>query len=279
MIDRLTAADERRVLRGIEKAIALTRGGVSPDDAFVKVARELDLTPELTKRACEAFNKSKSVYVLTTRTAANRAEPFDCADPDKVVGSVFRQASKEASMQFPRKDWSGLGLESPAPAPAMTKAAAESAPVANEISDRTALHRRMGALDRFDRQRSLVGQLRLEAEESLAKAAEAMRHMPAHELKKVAHVVVNRFDEHGVNMLKVIAAKIGREMPMTKTANWAVLPLDPPYPHIDRALTKARELVAAKAQLTLLAKEASSHFFFLSKPIPRESLETSSAAR
>jgi len=67
MISKLSTAQERKVMRGIDKAISHTRKGISPNKAMIKVARELDFTPEITKRACEAFNKSKSVYVMTNR--------------------------------------------------------------------------------------------------------------------------------------------------------------------------------------------------------------------
>lgn len=265
MIDKLPAAEERRVIRGIEKAIALTRAGSVPDDALAKVAVEMGFTPEITKRACEAFNKSKTVHMLTSRTSKDRAEAFEHSDPDKVVAAVFKPVRKEASLAFPRGDWSALDVEK-AP-PAMEKAAAEkraAAPFdagnATEMEYRRNLKQRMEVLDRFDRQRSRVGQLRQEAQEALMKAAEHMRLMKPRELAKVAHVVVNRFGDKGATMLKVIAAKLQRDLPIEKTANGAILPYAPPYPDIDQAIRKASEHAEEKDKLGRLAADAKSFF-------------------
>jgi hypothetical protein len=275
MIDKLPPSQERKIIRGIEKAIAYTRSGSSPNDALVKVATEMAFTPEITKRACEAFNKSKTVHVLTNRKSENRAESFDHADPAEVVKSIFGNTEKKASLELPRKDFSFVGMSTTVfqKSASAAKTEPEEAPrtdifkEGSGIEYRRDMQTRMELLDNFDRQKSLTNQARLLTEESIMKAAENMRYMKDKELKKVAHVVVNRFGTSGAKMLQVVGAKIQRDLPLQKTANGAVLPLQSPYPELDQAIRYARGYSEHKDLLTKMAKEAE-NFFFEKKAAP-----------
>jgi len=262
-IERITVAQERRIIRGIEKAIAGTRAGATPDEALAKAAGELGLTPELTKRACEAFNKSKTVHMLSNTPAERRAEPFDHADPVKVLGKVFGPALAKTAAEPPGlvfKDCSAMGLT---PAPRLQKVACETAAApapdifkeGSEIDYRRDLRDRMRALDEFDRQRSLVNQLRLQAEDCIAKAAGHMRYMKHAEMAKIAHVVVNRFGGAGAALVRVLGAKLRAELPLEKTAHGAVLPLGSPYPELDEAVRCAREHCRQHARLVKMAED------------------------
>jgi len=269
MIDKLSASQERRIMRGIEKAVASTRSGSSPNDALIKMATELEFTPEITKRACEAFNKSKTVHVLSSRKSSDRAESFEHADPKEVVKAIFGGTEKAASITLPKQDFSEIGLKLEM---SFEKAAAEK-PVeepidrdamlktASDVEYRRDMNKRMEVLDNFDRQKSTVNQLRLSTQDSLMKAAEHMRYTKDKELQKIAHVIVNRFGDQGAKMLQVIGAKIQRDLPLEKTANGAVLPFNSPYPEIDQAIRHAREYADEKAELTKLAEDARDFFF------------------
>ena len=264
MIDRITPTQERRIIRGIEKAIARTRSGASPDEAMIKVAVEMKFTPEITKRACEAFNKSKTVHVLTSRTSENRAEPFDHIDPAKVLDAVFKseKTASERSLGWKLVDYSDKGLSFDHDV--LTKSAADTEPLekaADEITYKRDLKARMDMLDRFDKRRSEVRQLGLLSQESIMKAAEQMRYMPTKELRKVAHTVVNRYGDVGVSVLKVVSAKIQKDLPLEKTAHGAVLPLKSPYPELDKAISYARAHADGKETLRKEA-EAAAPFFF-----------------
>ena len=105
-VNKLDPTLERKIIRGIEKVIGMTRSGVSANEAFTKVANELQFSPEIIHRACEAFNKSKSVHVMTKSAAAQRANSFEIADPAAVVDSLFGGMQKAAQR--------GLGKTLPA---------------------------------------------------------------------------------------------------------------------------------------------------------------------
>jgi len=260
MIDKLSPSQERGIIQGIEKAIAYTRTGMHPDAALAKVARESGFNPEITKRACEAFNKSKTVYMLTNRKSDTRAENFDHANPDKVVQDVFVNAEKTAELKIPVSDFSSMGLEQ-AFAP-FTKAAAsaEAGGIKTDIEYKRDLLARMDYLDKFDRQTSAVGMCKAALEMAVEDTLMAMRYMNQTELQKVAHVVMNRYGNRGASFLKILEAGLGKELPLQKTANYAVLPLCPPYPSIDKAMQQASNFVEEKAKLQKLAEEAP-HFF------------------
>lgn len=109
MIETLSPFEEKRILRGIEKAIAYTRSGSSPDEALTKVAVEYNFTPEIIKRSCEAFNKSKTVFYLEKQSAATRAESFPLADANKVIDHIYGHEKQAASI-LPRGDFTSMDL-------------------------------------------------------------------------------------------------------------------------------------------------------------------------
>jgi hypothetical protein len=96
-VDKLSAEQEKRIIRGIEKVIGLTNKGEAANGAFLKVAKEMQFSPEITRRACEAFNKSKTVHMLSQLASDRRADSFELVDPDAVVQGIFGEPMKKAA--------------------------------------------------------------------------------------------------------------------------------------------------------------------------------------
>ncbi len=272
MISKMSTAQEQKIIRGVEKAIALTRSGIDPDTALTKVARELGFTPPMTKRACEAFNKSKAVYVLSTLSSKDRAEAYDYVHADKVLPQVFKIEKAASQARLPSGDFSAL---EPASEP-MNKVASMLAPKkteavkctreeflkqASDLQYRADLKKRMGYLDKFAKQRAAVQDARTEAEINLQKAAEQMRYMPDHELRKVAHNVVNKYGSVGSSAIKLLGSKLNKDLPTEKTTHGAILPYQAPYIAIDHAISSARDYVNQEKQLVKVAQEGGEHLF------------------
>lgn len=264
MVEKLSAADESRIMRALEKAAAMTRTGASPDEALVKSAKELGLNPEMTKVACQAFNKSKSVYMLSKLAADRRGENFDLSDPAKVVGGVFEPktaAAPNTSLDNIMKDFSGLGLM-PKAACAISllqKQASVSEPVSDTQRDfeyKRSMRETLRALDTFDKLRRDMEMRKTAAELSVQDACDRLARTRRPELEKLARVIVNRYGADGERFMRVAQAKIGVELDLRKTAAAAAIPAREPYFSVVRSMEAMESYNAAKNHLEGVAREA-----------------------
>lgn len=262
-VEQLSAADESRIMRALEKAAAMTRTGASPDEALIKSAKELGLNPEMTKVACQAFNKSKSVYMLSKLSADRRGEPFDLSDPEKVVSGVFetkQAAVKNTSLDNIMKDFTSLGLMTKAAcATALQKTASENEPKGDALRDleyKRDMREVIRALDKFDKLHGDMQMRKTAAELAVQDACDRLVRTPKAEIEKLARVVVNRYGDDGVRFMRLAQAKLGLELDLRKTASAAAIPAKEPYFSVVRSMEAMESYNKSKENLESVAREA-----------------------
>jgi hypothetical protein len=242
--EKLSAADERKVLKLIEKAVYFTRTGESPTDAMCKAASDVSVQPELLKRACEAFNKSKSIHMLSHTASDKRANSFDLVDGEAVFNRLYKDAGKDQTqsekLSLPSTDFAELGM--PFFKTAMQKEASEHTTEVNDaVGIKRTLKKARNDSHLIKSAASIMKQVRLESEIAIDKAVDFMYHKPEGELHKVARLLVNKYGEEGETMVKILSAKLHKELPMEKTASYAVFPFTEPYISLVKAMDRAQE--------------------------------------
>jgi hypothetical protein len=88
-IEKLSKVDEERIVKAIESAIRDSNSGTHPTDAIHKVASLNKFNPQLIKRACEAFNVSRTLAHMKQASGVDRAENFPLADPAAILERMY----------------------------------------------------------------------------------------------------------------------------------------------------------------------------------------------
>jgi hypothetical protein len=242
---KLNKTTEQAVMSAIEKIIDDSRH--MPDADLNKVAADVfkgtdGMTPELIRRACEAYNKSKSVHTLQKRAAEDRAEEFPLIDSDQVINKVYGYHQKAASSTF----------ELPAPTlqdnilklhEGLKKVASESEETVDLDSraiDRQIYRSTKDIEKKVERFHIKVANYREISEQAMNRVCQIVRRLPKKQIQKVARLTVNRYGEDGVRFMKVVGAFTDNEFPLQKTAAAAIFPLEEPYTSITIAIDEAR---------------------------------------
>jgi hypothetical protein len=89
MIERLNDYDQQRILGVVKSAAKDVATGANPNNAIVKYASSARLSKDLVKRACEAFNVSKTLAHLGENEGEKRAEAFAIADPNAILEKMW----------------------------------------------------------------------------------------------------------------------------------------------------------------------------------------------
>ena len=258
MIDRLPPSEERRVLVGLEKAVALSRSGMEPDDAMVKVASDMGFAPELVKRCCEAYNKSKAVHVLSTRPPSTRHEPFSKTSATRVLSRVFGAGVDDGPLEI------SFTAKEASEARAMTKAASAlpEGPVnreqflkeADELAYRRERRINSGVILGLEHLRQEAGVAKAAMEQALTKAASALKYLNPGERDKALRLMVNKYGDRGVAFGRLMGTRLGVEPKLEKTSSWAVLPSRSPYPEMVDAMDKATRYIDTRGRVERLAR-------------------------
>jgi len=241
---KLDSMKEQSVVTAIEKIIDNSQH--NPDTDLNKIAAEVlgssDMSPELARRACEAYNKSKSVFILQKRATEDRAEDFPLIDPAEVNRLMYGYHEKEAvALEMPARTHTDnipelrKKLEKVAFDPSEAPPLADIGIIEREIH-RTTVRLSYG----LESLRSTAGMHKQSSEDAIHRACQVMRRLNKKALHKVARMIVNRYDENGVRLVKLIGAYIDKDMPIKKTANAAIFPLREPYTSIAIAIDEAR---------------------------------------
>jgi hypothetical protein len=199
------------------------------------------MTPELVRRACEAYNKSKSVHTLQKRAADDRAEEFPLIDSDLVINQVYGYHQK-AAMGFelnpPTLQDNLLQLHE-----GLKKVAADDAET-NELDDRAIsrqIYRTRKDIEKqIERFHAKVASHRERSESAMHRVCQIIRRLPDRQIQKVARLTVNRYGDDGVRFMKIIGAFTENEFPLQKTAAAAIFPLEEPYTSVSIAIDEAR---------------------------------------
>jgi hypothetical protein len=258
MFDKLDKTREQAVVNAIEKIIDDKRH--KPDESLNKIAADVlgktdNMTPQLARRACEAFNKSKSVYTLQKRATEDRAEDFELLDADEVHNIMYGYHKKAASSLVMPARTSKDNI--PELRKKLEKVAFETTeapePISIGVIERE-IHRTSIRLERsVGRLNERVGMHKQASEDAIHRACQVMRRLHSKNLQKVARLAVNRYGDDGVRLVKLLGAYLGKELPIEKTANAAILPLREPYTSIAIAIDEAR---AFHKTNTMLSKTA-----------------------
>jgi hypothetical protein len=88
---------------------------------------------------------------------------------------------------------------------------------------------------------SSARQHRLASELAIDNIVGKMGHMPSDAMQKVATLTVNKFKEDGIDLVRILSARLGRELSIEKTAEHAIFPAGEPYLSIDGAMEEARK--------------------------------------
>lgn len=242
---KLDKALEQSVMSAIEQIIDKTR--FTPDADLNKVAAETftqfdGMTPELVRRACEAYNKSKSIHTLQKRASEDRAEDIPLIDPSIVINLIYGYHKKAAS----------AALDLPIPAlqentlkvHGLSKVAfdlgAEPQPVDVRCLDRqimTATDNLSRSIDKF---REKISMHKQASEDAIHRICSVIRRMPSKPMMKVARLAVNRYGDDGVRLMKLVGAHTSTEFKLNKTAAAAIFPLEEPYTSVSIAIDEAR---------------------------------------
>lgn len=256
--DKLDKTREQAVVTAIEKIIDRSRH--EPDESLSKIAADVlgatdDMTPELARRACEAFNKSKSVFTLQKRASEDRAEEFELIDAEEVHRLMYGYHQKAASLlMMPARSHSD---NIPELREKLKKVALDASvapePISIGVLERE-IHRTSIRLEHsVNKLRERVGMHKQASEDAIHRTCQVMRRLPRRQIKKIAHLVVNRYGDDGVRFIKMVGAFIEKELPIEKTAAAAIFPLREPFPSIAIAIDQARSFSQTKNMLTKTA--------------------------
>lgn len=243
---KLDKTTEQAVMSAIEKIIDNSRHDKDAD--LNKVAADVfkatdGMTPELIKRACEAYNKSKSVHTLQKRAADNRAEDFALIDSDLVINNVYGYHKKAAG---------AFTLNPPALQENMLvelheglkKVASDDDEKGFDIDGR-AIERQIYRVGKdiekkLERFHTKIAGHREASEDAMRRVCQIVRRLPSKQIQKVARLTVNRYGDDGVRFMKVVGALTENDFKLQKTAAAAIFPLEEPYTSVSIAIDEAK---------------------------------------
>ena len=103
---------EKKIFKALSRASTYRAGGDDPDDAMSKAASEVDLNPEMTKRACELFNitLTHSHFKQASSGAAKKEEDFPIVNFQNVMRSVFTDTAKKTASAEPADPFVRLSI-------------------------------------------------------------------------------------------------------------------------------------------------------------------------
>ncbi len=98
-MSNLTSSDEQRLLESVKQAVHyVDDNNMSPNDAIVKVARDMSLSPGFVRAAVSAFNNGRQVSQWNANeTTLDKLAEFPIADYDTVHRQIWGKTEKEAN--------------------------------------------------------------------------------------------------------------------------------------------------------------------------------------
>lgn len=245
-VKKLDKGLEQSVMSAIEQIIDNSKH--MPDTDLNKIAADVfenfdGMTPQLVKRACEAFNKSKSIHTLSKRASEDRGEDFPLIDSQAVVNKIFGYHKKEASANFemPARTLQDNMLDMQQ---GMSKVASDWGHTVIEEDPRVldrAIIRETEAVERgIAKVREKAFIHKQAGEDAIRRICQVVRRMHPKPMMKVARLAVNRYGDDGERLMKLVGAFTKTEFPLHKTAAAAIFPLEEPYTSLTIAIDEAR---------------------------------------
>ena len=99
---KLTNGDEQKLLDGVKQAVRyVDDDGLSPNDALMKMARDMSLTPGFLRAAVSAFNNGRQVSQWKANTPVlDKLAEFPLANYDEIHESIWGGTEKEANDKY-----------------------------------------------------------------------------------------------------------------------------------------------------------------------------------
>jgi len=277
----LSPREENELVSAIEQSIGLTHSGLSPNNAIAKVASDKKYGPEKISRMVEAFNKSKSVHVFKSASQEERARPFELANTQEILRSIYAPTEKTASTfalpSFSREELretthaSHIQTSEAAALAEFTKTASEhlqTPPTTDkeltpEMEATCSRLLQQACLEKKAVTQKLREELRMKVqfhkmafERALDDVCAHMSPLTPRGLRKVAQYIVNGYPTTGKGLLDIIEHKARVSFPeMSKTANCVCFPTQEPYVTINRLYTAAENMSKAEVEMSLFAEK------------------------
>lgn len=89
MSDRLPLEDQNKISTAVETTLQKALNGDNPSESLASVATGLKLTPNQVKRACEAFNVTRTLHHFKNTQGTNKTASFPIADPKAVIDAMY----------------------------------------------------------------------------------------------------------------------------------------------------------------------------------------------
>ena len=116
-MDKIDNKDVSRARDALTKFISASKGcedSASLEKKAVEIfGKDLENSPELARRACEAFNSSKSQYKFTYGTDETRDADFAILDPDKVLKGIKENKQLKEVKEHTGKKYKATFSENP----------------------------------------------------------------------------------------------------------------------------------------------------------------------
>ena len=252
---------QQEILNSLNKIVHETKQGLTPNDAIVKVASEKGYSIPMLQRICEAFNKSKSIYKLGNTSQEKRADDYQLADADAVIGSIFQRAGQtEVPLQF--GDLANIDLKKTA-ADNMQKTASEQED--RESSPERSVDGLYGDMVKKEAQEKFaleqaektVREAYLKTEIVINDAVDCLRTKTDRELKKIAQQMVNKYGVKGNQLMNLCFAKMSKPgMELQKTAHTVIFDPEEPFVSLTKAINNMKEYQTALLHKEAMVKEA-----------------------
>lgn len=263
----LSKADEKKLIDATEQAIQYSNTGLSPNDAIEKVAREYNYTPPFIKLIASAFNKSKHVFFCKTASPDRRSAEFPLADPKVIIDNIYKQKDPEQNIVkeacfVPDIDLSKNDLYEIEKVAENNSEEDTVIPFLRPESVSNILYKAdqmyKTAKDQLHQKSAMLYQ---ELDRAMDEVVETARTLSDKDMQKVAQTVINSYPRCGSNFMRLIYARINRDMPdIQKSANAAVFPLYEPYISITKSIETAKKYTRAKNAEKLFDKKAGDNF-------------------
>jgi hypothetical protein len=227
-------AQERRLLRALEKAASIPTSSSDPDSAIAKAAQELKLTAPEACRVVEMFNKARSVTFMKHAMESERTNDFPLADSSKVVAKLYGTVSAPKSTFVIHKAANTVEASS-----SLSKVASDTTPTDRPGARLPEGHYALQLRDMckwrastFESMRKTASALKETMMDGMRKLAGHCENMSAKDKTKFSRNVVNAYGEQGRSLLSDLN-KIGKfarlDIPLSKTATAVIFPLEAPY--------------------------------------------------
>lgn len=93
----LDSREEQNLLSAIKQAVDLVNGGMAPDSAITKIAKDERYTPGKIKLVCAAYNTGKQTAQREdNKNILDKFAEFPLADADAVISRIYGKAEKKA---------------------------------------------------------------------------------------------------------------------------------------------------------------------------------------